>query len=136
MSERLAVYTTWYPGIERFLQPWHASLRAQTDRDFDLWIGADGVDAPRLLASLPADERPVRFYSRPGATPAQVREGAIGSCWMSTPRSSSSTATIGWSRRASRRPGRGSGATTSWAARCGSSTRTAATRGRGSAASG
>jgi hypothetical protein len=77
MSERIAVYTTWYPGIERFLEPWHASLRAQTDQAFDLWIGADGVDAPRLLAALPADDRPVHFYARPGATPAQVREGAI-----------------------------------------------------------
>lgn len=77
MSERIAVYTTWYPGIERYLETWHASLRAQTDQAFDLWVGADGVDAPHLLAALPADGRPVRFYSKRDATPAQVREGAI-----------------------------------------------------------
>ena len=76
-TDRMAVYTTWYPGIERYLGPWHASLRAQTDQRFDLWIGADGVDARRLLSDLPADDRPVRFVAKAGASPAGVREEAI-----------------------------------------------------------
>jgi hypothetical protein len=42
-ADRLAVYTTVYPGVERFLPEWHASIRAQTDLRFDLWIGSDGL---------------------------------------------------------------------------------------------
>ena len=29
---RLALYTTVYPGVERYLADWYASVRRQTDR--------------------------------------------------------------------------------------------------------
>ena len=42
-AERLAVYTTIHPGCEPYLASWCDSIRRQTDRDFDLWIGLDAL---------------------------------------------------------------------------------------------
>ena len=35
-GDRLVVYTTWYPGVEPYLDAWGRSLRAQTDPAFRL----------------------------------------------------------------------------------------------------
>jgi hypothetical protein len=75
-AERLAVYSTWYPAVAKYVPEWAASLRAQTDRDFDLWIGVDGMDAESLWDSLPDFGHPVRFVSG-GGTPAEVRARVI-----------------------------------------------------------
>ena len=40
-AERLALYTTIYPGVEPYLADWIHSVDAQTDRAFDLWVGLD-----------------------------------------------------------------------------------------------
>ena len=38
----IALYTAVYPDAAPFLDAWYASVEAQTDRDFDLWISLDG----------------------------------------------------------------------------------------------
>lgn len=76
-SRGLAVYTTVYPGGEKFLREWYASIRSQTDRDFDLWVGLDGV-TPKEASELMGGEPQVRWApSRTGDTPATVRERAF-----------------------------------------------------------
>lgn len=75
--ERLAVYTTIYPGVEPFLPRWSSSIRAQTDRDFDLWIGTDGLSLGQLADSLPLDDRLRWSPGRPGDTPGAIRARAI-----------------------------------------------------------
>ncbi len=58
--ERLAVFTTMYPAVIRFLPDWVRSVAAQTDSDFDLWIGLDGVvpeDLGGVTAGLPQAPR-------------------------------------------------------------------------------
>lgn len=75
--QRLAVYTTWYPGVERFLPEWYRSLAGQTDRDFDVWIGADALD-PRQEAKALGGLREAHWvFAAPGDTPARVRERAM-----------------------------------------------------------
>jgi len=71
------MYTTIYPGVERFLPEWSASVRAQTDRDFDLWVGLDGVTAEEASRHLENGREVHWSPSRPGDTPATVRERAI-----------------------------------------------------------
>ena len=47
--QRLAVYTTVYPQMRPYFADWYASLRAQTDRDVDVWIGLDRMSAQDVL---------------------------------------------------------------------------------------
>jgi hypothetical protein len=76
-SRELAVYTTVYPGVEKFLPDWYASLRSQTDQDFDLWVGLDGL-TPKEAGALMGGEPDVRWApSQAGDTPATVRERAF-----------------------------------------------------------
>jgi hypothetical protein len=74
--ERLAVYTTVYPGVEKFLCEWHKSLRDQTYQDFDLWIGSDGVD-PAMLTTLLGENAATCVTADPHITPAGIRQQAI-----------------------------------------------------------
>ena len=48
----IALYTAVYPGAARFLAAWYASVQAQADRDFDLWISLDGLTEAAVVAQL------------------------------------------------------------------------------------
>jgi hypothetical protein len=82
-AERLALYTTVYPAVLPYLGDWYASVRAQTDGDFDLWIGVDALGDDEVLAALglaPSDPATAtaRLVRAPeGATSAQVRANVI-----------------------------------------------------------
>jgi hypothetical protein len=73
----IALYTAVYPGALRFVPEWYGSVRAQADRDFDLWISLDGVAEAALAAQL--GERPAATFvvADVGFTPAQVRQQAL-----------------------------------------------------------
>jgi hypothetical protein len=73
----LAVYTAVYPAAAAFLGDWYASVRAQDDRDFDLWISLDGLSEAAVVAQL--GHRPAATFvvAEPGATPAEVRQQAL-----------------------------------------------------------
>jgi hypothetical protein len=53
----LAVYTTIYPGVEAYLGDWFRSVESQTDREFDLWIGINGMDVSRAAHLVPGAAR-------------------------------------------------------------------------------
>jgi hypothetical protein len=86
-AERLAVYTTIHPGCEPYLASWCDSVRRQSDRDFDLWIGLDALTpaacpalaiSPARLEAEVGDCIPVRWIvARPGDTPARLRQRAL-----------------------------------------------------------
>src|SRR3954447_15114743 len=72
MSSQLALYSTMYPGVERFLSPWYESVLAQTDRNFDLYIGADQIE-PRAVFDAVGTEFEAVWVSAPtNSTPASV----------------------------------------------------------------
>ena len=75
--ERLAVYTTVYPAVRRFLGSWRDSVLGQTDRDFDLWIGVDQVPVDQIAAELDSLDRIQWCVSKPGDSPAAIRGAAI-----------------------------------------------------------
>ena len=77
MTERLALYTTVYPGIEKYLSAWYESVLAQTDRNFDIWIGVDGLDVNEVIAALGADPSATWVIAAKGNSPAQIRQKAI-----------------------------------------------------------
>lgn len=76
-ADRLAVYTTVYPAVLPYLAEWYASVLAQTDRDFDLWIGVDALTAGEVVAAIGADPGATMVMAPPGSSPAQVRARAI-----------------------------------------------------------
>jgi cellulose synthase/poly-beta-1,6-N-acetylglucosamine synthase-like glycosyltransferase len=72
-----ALCSTIYPAVLPFVSPWLASVLAQTDSDFDLWLAVDGVDDEVLQPLL--TEIPVRLVRAvPGSTPAEVRSVLFG----------------------------------------------------------
>ena len=75
-TDRIAVYTAVYPGVERYLPRWHSSVLAQTDTDFDLWISVDSLEIDEVVGAL-GGETSARFISERGATPAEIRHQAI-----------------------------------------------------------
>jgi hypothetical protein len=74
----LAVYAAAYPAARPYLGAWAASLRAQTDRDFDVWVTADGLDPEALKRTLDLDRAHV-VETPAGATqtPGQLRALAM-----------------------------------------------------------
>ena len=72
----IAVYTAAYPAAAPFLDAWYASVQAQTDRDFDLWISLDGLTEASLVAQL-GNPDATFVIADAGFTPAQVRQQAL-----------------------------------------------------------
>jgi hypothetical protein len=73
----LAVYTTIYSGVEPYLNDWFCSLRQQTDREFELWVGLDGLTSKSVQALVGAELDATWVVASAGATPAEIREQAL-----------------------------------------------------------
>lgn len=77
MSSRLALYSTIYPGVERFLLPWYESVLAQTDRNFDLYIGTDQIEPGAMFDAVGTEFEAVWVSAPTNSTPASVRQAGI-----------------------------------------------------------
>jgi hypothetical protein len=73
----LAVYTTVYPGVERFLADWFASVVRQTDHRFRLWIGLDVLSVDEARRAMGRDPDAVWIVGEAGDTPASLRSRAL-----------------------------------------------------------
>lgn len=73
-----AVYTTIYPGVEPYLMDWYRSVRQQTDQEFQLWIGLDNLESEFVQSVLGSDLKAKWVMAPYGATPAQIRQHALG----------------------------------------------------------
>ncbi len=70
------MYTTVYPGVENYLADWYRSVREQTDRDYDLWIGLDALDVETAIDAMGGDPKATWVIADAGDTPALVRQRA------------------------------------------------------------
>lgn len=75
--ETLALYTTIYPGVERYLRDWRRSVLAQIDQDYGLWIGLDGLDVKSVVEALGDEPKATWVIAERGETPAQIRQRAF-----------------------------------------------------------
>jgi hypothetical protein len=73
----LALYTTVYPGVERYLADWYQSLRRQTDQDCQLWVGLDMVGVESTKAAMGGDPDAIWVPGRTGDSPATIRQRAL-----------------------------------------------------------
>ena len=119
----LALYTAVYPAAAPFLDAWYASVQAQADRDFDLWISLDGLTEAAVVAQLGIGRpRPSSSPNR-GSRPPRCASRRWPGSPTATTRWSSSTATTSCTRIASPRHVRGWTAPTWRPAVCAWSTR-------------
>lgn len=72
--DRVCLYTTIYPKAKAYLYDWYQSVRRQTDRDFQLWIGLDAIDIEEVVDEVGGDLNATWVCAEPGDTPAQVRQ--------------------------------------------------------------
>lgn len=76
-SQKLALYTTIYPSVLTYLPDWYHSVRLQTDQQFELWIGLDGL-MPEAIEEALGCKLDARWIVAPsGSTPAQIRQMAL-----------------------------------------------------------
>lgn len=75
--QRMAVYATIYPGVEMYLPDWYRSVQAQTDQNFQLWIGLDGIQADAVEAAVGCHLDAVWVPSSPDNTPARIRQRSL-----------------------------------------------------------
>jgi hypothetical protein len=76
-ADRLALYTTMYPGVEPYLKDWHASVLAQTDAAFDLCVGLDGLTPAAVARAIGMEPNARWMPAAVPTTPARVRSDAI-----------------------------------------------------------
>jgi len=69
----VALYTTIYPGMERFLADWCTSLNGQSHRAFDLWIGVDGIGTETVSQLIDRSFTKYFVAAVRGDTPASLR---------------------------------------------------------------
>jgi hypothetical protein len=74
---RLAVYTTIYPGVQKYLADWYRSLLSQTDLDFELWIGLDTWSGAAVEDFLETEVQANWVAAPAGASPGEVRQLAL-----------------------------------------------------------
>lgn len=75
--KRAAFYTTIYRGVEAYLPDWYRSVQAQTDQDFQLWIGLDGIEPEAVERLIGTQLDATWILSERGDTPAQIRQRAM-----------------------------------------------------------
>ena len=75
--QRLALYTTVYPQMRPYFADWYASLKAQTDRDVDVWIGLDRMSAQDVLDLAGESFAFTPVPDEPGLSVAGLRQKAF-----------------------------------------------------------
>ncbi len=75
-KNKVVVYTTIYPGVEKYLGSWFESVCAQSDSDFDLFIALDGLEVHDVFSSAGSSFEAEWFRAEEGDTPASLRGGA------------------------------------------------------------
>jgi hypothetical protein len=73
----LAVYTTIYPGVEKYLADWFRSVCGQTDHDFQLWVGLDTTSVESAKYAMGGELDAIWVSGQVGDTPATIRQRAL-----------------------------------------------------------
>lgn len=76
-GKKLGVYTTIYPAVLKYLPEWYQSVRAQTDTDFELWIGLDALSRLDVEYRLGCSIDAQWIDGTENSTPASIRDQAL-----------------------------------------------------------
>lgn len=72
-----ALYTTVYPGAEKYIPFWYRSVEKQTYKDFDVVIGLDSYTPKQFFKCLGKEIKAEFITAEAGQSPAKVRENAF-----------------------------------------------------------
>jgi hypothetical protein len=61
----------------KYISSWYGSVQDQTDHDFDLWIGIDGLEIYEVVDAMGAEPPATWLKAEEGDSPAQIRQRAI-----------------------------------------------------------
>ena len=70
---KTALYTTVHPASLPYLEPFFRSVAAQTDREFDFWLGLDALEPEHLGSASGVLEHATFVIAEPGDTPSSLR---------------------------------------------------------------
>jgi hypothetical protein len=73
-GSRVAVCTTIYPGVERYLQAWYASVLQQSDKNYTLWIALDGLTPDEVSDAIGQQPDATWVHAAAGESPAAIRQ--------------------------------------------------------------
>jgi hypothetical protein len=76
-NNQLALYTTVYPGVEKYLRDWFMSVKNQTDNNFDIWVGVDGLSMGSVKEAIGEDFEATWVFAEKEDSPAQIRSKSI-----------------------------------------------------------
>jgi hypothetical protein len=76
-NNNLGIYTTIYPAVLQYLPEWYSSVQSQLDKDFELWIGLDGLVRQDVEDALGCHVDAHWMEAPAGSTPAEVRHLAL-----------------------------------------------------------
>jgi len=76
-NEQLALYTTVYPGVEKYFRDWYRSVKNQTDNNFDIWVGVDGISMETIKEAAGEDFEATWVFAEQGDSPARIRSRSI-----------------------------------------------------------
>jgi len=77
ITGRLALYTTFYPGAEEYFREWYGSVKIQTDKGFDIWIGVDCMLPESIHRAVGESIEANWVPAVKGDTPARIRRRAM-----------------------------------------------------------
>lgn len=75
--ERIAVYTTVYPQVMRFLPDWYRSVTAQTDSQFTLCVALDCLEPADVIQAVGDEVNAHWIAGSAGDSPARIRCRAL-----------------------------------------------------------
>jgi glycosyltransferase involved in cell wall biosynthesis len=76
-TNTVAVFTTVYPEGKKYLSDFFSSLTAQTDQDFDLWIGFDRLQSDELNEYIHNDSGTTCIERKKSESNISLRQDAI-----------------------------------------------------------
>jgi hypothetical protein len=63
--------------VEKYLRDWFMSVKNQTDRNFDIWVGVDGLSMKTVKDAVGEDFEATWVFAETGDSPAQIRSKSI-----------------------------------------------------------
>ena len=74
---KIALCTTFYPGVEPFLRDWYRSVLRQTDPDYHLWIALDAIEPNQAIDAIGTIPEANWVKAEKDDTPALVRQRVL-----------------------------------------------------------
>jgi len=63
--------------VEKYFRDWYVSVKNQTDNNFDIWVGVDGISMETIKEAAGEDFEATWVFAEQGDSPARIRSRSI-----------------------------------------------------------